>query len=267
MSFVVEQFEGRDLVREQVVVEVRYRAGYTYLDRCGELINRLLENNEDWMPDPKQPNPQGAKLISCKNSAQLSVGTQSVWLQLHIPKEGKTIGHDEFGFFVAQLENSFELVFDILGINDFSRLGFRQWFCIRFESSKNSQTWMESLGWHSLSQGFNKFGECKAKGFSAIFEGGGCDYRVSFNGVERPATVDLGTELISINTRQLDKDQGKAFLSKARQDARLQRSESFACMIDVDAFQKDPELPPSYIGEFLKNQYKEVVEKLRKAKQ
>ncbi len=62
---------GKDDILHKVVFEVRYRYGYTYLDRCGKTINVIMKEAPEWVVKAEQVNTQGVTLVSLANQCSL----------------------------------------------------------------------------------------------------------------------------------------------------------------------------------------------------
>src|SRR5262245_52552735 len=62
---------GKPLIIHKVVFELRYRFGYTYLDRCGRTINAIMRESPEWIP-VDQVSPQNTPLISLVNKCMFN---------------------------------------------------------------------------------------------------------------------------------------------------------------------------------------------------
>ena len=80
----------------------------------------------------------------------------------------------------------------------------------------------------------------KNTNFAAIIEGKDRDFRVTLNGVENLAHVDLGSEIMNIRTSLLSKDQGRILREQMKVRRRMLVNPGFAAAIDVDSFQDYP---------------------------
>ena len=65
-------------------------------------------------------------------------------------------------------------------------------------------------------------------------------YRISLNPVERQAQLDLGSEILSVRSSALSKEQNKVLIKQIQAKRRLLASPGHAAMIDVDASLEDP---------------------------
>jgi hypothetical protein len=236
---------GREAILEKVVFELRYRHGFTYLDKCGRLINELTGAHAEWTIDPGNPNPQGASLISLANSCVLNMGTKKMDLALEIPVGGEGLTDESMAQFADQVDHSTIILCDILGLKEFDRIGCRLWYIFPGESQSSSEEWLCSLKCYAVSEkAIQAFGGTKeAVGVSIIIGGDDRNYRVAFNGVERAVSVDLGKAILNVRAKDLSSGQQKLLHDQQRTKARIMRTPTYPAMIDVDAYVEDPEMP------------------------
>lgn len=108
-------FNFDDLVLEQLILELRFKNGYLYLDNCGktwrEIIDRYPSVKED------KVNVQEAKLFIPEEELSLKFSNHIFNLTQNYPANLNTIS--EFG------DLSYEIVMRNLGIDAFSRVGNR----------------------------------------------------------------------------------------------------------------------------------------------
>jgi hypothetical protein len=218
-----------------VVFELRYRFGYTYLDRCGRAINAITRESPEWIPID-QASPQNTPLISLINRCVFNFSSIKMDFALERLLDSEIEDRD-VEHFKGQVDLISRIVIDQLGLSEFSRIGLRAWYVFRCPSKEESESWLRNLGLYTVSPDLQSaFGaELESIGLAVVIKGDDRMFRVSFNGVEQVAQVDRGAEFIAVNPRQLSKDQDKILKKQV-----LQRSSQFAAMIDIDTYLDDP---------------------------
>ena len=261
----VRLLKGKEPIFQKIVFELRYRQGFSYLDKCGRMINAITENHPEWTLDPGKPNPQNAALISLSNSCVLHVGTRKLDLSLEIPAGGDTLEDDGLDEYADQVENTTAIIIDQLGLNEYDRIGCRVWYIFPCETQEESESWLNSLGCYSVSNNLvSAFGDSvEAAGLSVIVNGEDRDYRIAFNGVQRAAELDLGDAVLNVRPRDLDKKQQELLKHQEKTKARMRRAPSFPAMIDIDAYVEEPQSPePKH---FVTSTHGDILDRLRSA--
>jgi hypothetical protein len=261
----VRLIKGKEAILDKIVFELRYQRGFTYLDRCGRMLNALIDDHPEWTVDPNHPNPQSASLISLANSCVLSMGTRKMDLALEIPIGGESLAEDSIVVFADQVDHAASVVMDQLGLDKFDRIGCRLWYVFPAESKEESEEWLQSLGCYSVSQTLIRAfgGAMEALGVAVVISSHDRKYRISFNGVERTATLDLGNAVLNIRIKDLPSGQQELLREQERTKARVRRTPDFPAMIDIDAYVENPEAPDAKA--FVKSTYDESLEYLRRA--
>lgn len=262
---VTKLLNGKEPILQKIVFELRYRRGFSYLDKCGRTINAIIDDFPEWTTDPGNPNPQAASLISLANSCVLSIGTKKLDLSLEIPVGGESLAQDGVEKFADQADHSTAIVVDQLGLDQFDRIGCRLWYIFPCESQEESENWLTSLDCYSVNASLvEAFGSStEALGVSIVITGEDRTYRVAFNGVQRTATVDLGRGILNVRVRDLDSDQQEMLRKQELTKARVRRASEFPAMVDVDAYVENPESPNP--RDFVLSTYAEALQRLRKA--
>lgn len=262
---VTKLLKGKEPILQKIVFELRYRRGFSYLDKCGRTINAIMDDYPEWTTDPANPNPQAASLISLANSCILSIGTKKLDLSLEMPVEGEPLTQEGVEEFADQVDHSTAIVTDQLGLDEFDRIGCRLWYIFPCESQEDSENWLASLECYSvepkLVEAFG--GATEALGVAVVITGDDRTYRVAFNGVQRTVTVDLGKGILNVRVRDLAADQQQMLKEQERTKARIRRAPEFPAMIDIDAYVENPESPDA--RHFVSSTHVEALERLRKA--
>lgn len=249
---------GKPSALHKVVFELRYRFGYTYLDRCGRTINAIMRESPEWVPTD-QTSPQNTPLISFINKSVFNFSSQNLNFAIEQPFDSEIEDRD-IAHFKSQVGLVSRIVIDQLGLSEFIRIGFRAWYVFRCQTKQESEQWLRGLGLYSIPESLSAaFGdEIESVGLAAIIKGSDRKFRISFNGVENLAQIDRGSEIISVRSSILSKDQDKA-LKKHLQS----RTTQFAAMIDIDAFQDDPLQPDP--GDFVETSLAQFLNRLSSA--
>jgi len=79
------ELAGKSSILQKIVFELRYRYGYTYLDKCGRVINLIQREIPEWVPQADQVNPQNAPLVSLTNACLFNFSSHSLSFSLEKP--------------------------------------------------------------------------------------------------------------------------------------------------------------------------------------
>lgn len=234
----------RQSICHKVVYEVRYKYGFTYLDRCGSTVNEILKIDPEWILSETGPNPQNAPLVSLRNGTRFNFSTLKYDFSLE-----QTLGADkdleekDINEFIGQVDKISSVVNERLSLNEFSRAGFRIWYVFSSKTKEDSEKWISQLlkdvpVKKSLAKVFN--GVIEAENYVTLIASQDRKFRISINGVERHAQVDLGDSILGIRASQLSKDQKKFLQDQLKVKKRVAKNPTFAAMIDVDSFVEMP---------------------------
>ena len=134
---------GKSGVLTKVVLEVRYRDGYIFLDRCGRTINQILQNYPEWLP--KGADPQSAGLVSMENGCILTFSSLQYIFLLEKPLGDNPLTKDSIHGFVEQLEAIVPILHDQLALKSFARIGCRAWYLFEADSKEDAEKWVVTL--------------------------------------------------------------------------------------------------------------------------
>ena len=242
---------GKEAILHKIVFELRYHYGMTYLDRCGRTVNAIMRDHPEWTLLSDHPNPQDAPLVSLANSAVFHFSGRKIDLSLERPIGEDPLSIDDVERFSGQVDALAASVIDQLGLEEFSRIGFRAWFVFSCHSKEEAEQWLQSLGCYSTSEGLAVAfaGEVEATNFAVVIAGDDRKFRIAFNGVERQAQLDIGQGILNVRVRDLHEKQKKVLVEQQKIKARMLRSPEHAAMVDVDAYQEDPAIvePRSFV--------------------
>jgi hypothetical protein len=233
--------KGKPSILQKLVFELRYRSGFTYLDKCGRTLNAIMRFQPEWVPS-NQPNPESTNLVSINSGCRFSFSYSSLIFSLEKPIGGDSLAQNEVRGFIEQVEFVSQIVIDQLGLDDFSRIGFRVWYLFNCRSKEEAEQWLQDLGFYSITEQTNEAfpGTLEATNFTAIIVGADRKFRIALNGVENQAQMDIGQEILNVRASSLSKDQKKVLQQQEKVKHRMLVNPSYAAMIDVDAFQEEP---------------------------
>ncbi|HHT9120178.1 MAG TPA: hypothetical protein ACFYD3_06515 [Candidatus Hypogeohydataceae bacterium YC41] len=236
--------KGKSSICNKVVYEVRYKYGFTYLDRCGSTVNEIMKSASEWILSESSPNPQNAPLVSLRNGTRLNFSALKYDFSLEQPLgSDKDLEEEDTNEFTKQVDFVSSILNERLNLKDFTRVGFRIWYLFASPTKEDSERWISELLKempvdNSIATAFD--GTIEAKNYIAIIAAKDRKFRISINGVERYAQVDLGENILGLRASQLSRDQNKFLLDQLKAKKRIAKNPAFAAMIDVDSFVEMP---------------------------
>jgi len=234
---------GKQPLLQRVVFEVRYYFGYNYLDNCGRCLNMIMRDHPEWfMRDGASPS--SAPLVSLRNSACLNFSSTKYDLSIERVPGEEPVSEDDMLEFVCQSDCIHDIISTHLGLAEFARVGFRAWYLFGCDSEGEAERWLRELGCYTISPrllgAFD--GTLEDIGVSALIAGQDRKYRIAFHGVQRTAQIDFGQGLLTLQPRYMHNGQRKALLEREKRKKRMKQNPDFAAMIDIDAYQQNPEV-------------------------
>lgn len=246
----------------KVVYEVRYKYGFTYLDRCGSTVNEIMNStDEEWEFYGSDPNPQNAPLISLRNGTRFNFSALKYDFALE-QTEGadKDIEKQDIVGFIEQVDLVSSIVNEKLSLKDFSRVGFRIWYLFATRTREESEAWISQLLKtsdidNSIAEALN--GNVEAKSHVVVVKSEDRKFRISITGVESQARLNLAGGMVSIRKSKLSSGQDK-YLKK--QLKRAAKNPEFAVMFDIDSFVEFPK--DIEARDFIAESLKQIEEKV-----
>jgi hypothetical protein len=248
----------------KVAFELRYRHGYTFLDRCGRTINEIQEYYPDWVVG--QAGPQSGGLLNVQSGAKFNFSNAKLDLGIDQSPRGDAINEGKLTVFSKEAEELTAIVIDQLGLSEFSRIGCRAWYLFAAESMEGAYEFLRSLEIYPVSKKLIDAlsGEELGASHAAIISGKDRMFRVGLDAAERAIEVDLGDAVANIPIHSLpSKDRRDALVRQERLRAQGKRNPLYAAVIDVDAYREEP--PPKLEArEFIESSLATVEELLQR---
>ncbi len=236
---------GKPSLLHKVVFELRYRHGFTYLDRCGKTLNAIMKSSPEWILRSDQVGPNNAPLVSTENQCTFSFSSQKLDFSIEQSPRNELTKTD-IEKFAEQVGLVSTLVIDQLSLKEFSRIGLRVWHMFPCNDKAESEKFLTDLPAFAISSDLiTAFGgSVTSVGVAVVISGDDRDYRVGFSCVERLALIDLGSELLSIRKTGLSPEQQRSLSRQGSSEPnRVYSQPAFAAMIDIDSSREEPEWP------------------------
>jgi hypothetical protein len=253
---------GKPSILHKLIFELRYRHGYTYLDRCGKTINAIMSSHPEWMPRSEHVSPQNAPMVSAVNQSVFNFSSKKLDFSLE-QSIRSGISAAEVESFCSQVDQLSTIVITQLSLKEFERIGLRSWYIFPCTDKDEAEKWLTDLGAFQIAPELGAIfgGEIRDVAVATVVSGTDRDYRIGFNSVEKLALIDLGSEVMAVRTSALSRDQGRAFAHhQKREPNRVIAMPAFAAMIDIDAYQEAPKWPDP--GDFVRTSLNEARRRL-----
>jgi hypothetical protein len=258
----VRLISGKEPLLRQLIFEVRYRGGFTYLDKCGRILNLISRDYPEWVIG-NEITPQSAPLYSMVNGCRFNFSATRFDFNLD-----KTVGDpitDEVQQFIDQVGTLSQVIINELALKDFIRMGVRGFYFFPCDSKDESEKWLRDLAIYTVSPRVTSaFGDqIEGGSFGVVVSGSECRYRIAANGVEISAQMNVGTEILSVRASTLKEDRLKHLVKQREVERQLRINPGFAAVIDIDAFHEDP--PSIDPRDFARRNLDTFLDKLRRA--
>jgi hypothetical protein len=230
---------GKSPVLLKVVFELKYRQGYTYLDRCGRTINTIQEYHPDWVVAGGQPTLQSGSMLNVETGTKFNFSA----LALDRPMRKGELDAAALATFAQEAEDITGIVIDQLGLAQFSRIGCRAWYLFPTDSEAEAKAFLQGLNLFHVSPPLVAAfgGELEHASASVTFVGADRKYKVSFDVVERTIEIDLGEAVVNVPIHTLpSKERHAALVAQGKAASRRKSHPPNAAMIDIDASREDP---------------------------
>lgn len=250
---------------EQVVFQLRYGQGYSYLDRCGRILNEIEKNYPEWVVS-NSISPQGSALLSISNGCQLNFSSTSIDLSLRRDVNDDPITEQNISDLHKQIDEMTTFICDRLDVSQVLRIGFRMIFSIPMGSKETAASGVKAKNIWKMGESFlnDVGGTTTSEAMTIEFDLGESSYRLGIHPMERTENVKLGNRKHSLRMADLpNRQRSKLEYSRdvakvARLDQNEQWNVPHFVRIDIDGFVQDPESIDAV--DFSKKTYKTMVE-------
>jgi hypothetical protein len=270
MSLLIKK---KPAIVHKIVFELRYRFGFTYLDRCGRTVNTIMREYPDWTLGSSSPNPQNAPLVNISDSCRFTFNAYKLDLALEKAFGKASLEEEHLVRFAQHVEELTAITRDQLSLEEFSRIGCRLWFLFPFDVQGDAEQWLMSLNCYSFAKSINEAFEGTVVATSATVTVAGTDrkFRIAFGTYERTLELDIGDQVLNIPPHLLpsEKQRGQlserqqAVLEQQKRKKLLEQNPRFGVMIDVDSSQEDPDVVKP--RDFVDSSVKQALNRLRQA--
>ncbi len=227
---------AKTLILPKIVFEVRYKQGYRYLDRCGEMMIEIENKLKNW-------SAREATIIGCQMENQtekMIFNCSSVKLDL-AQYDKKNL---DFSSFFNNAVATFDIVSKNLGIREFVRFGLRYWFFYPVASMEEGRKILSANKFFNISTDIEKiFGKpMKDRSFVVILDKDNFGHRISLNLVHKEG-VDLekpADAFLTTAPHKLPKGQKEALLAQLDKKKRDEERPDVAILVDIDNYKDSP---------------------------
>lgn len=245
-------------VLHKFIYELRYDYGYSYLDRCGATINDILKTNPGWFVDninhqSGRMSLDGKQVIFNFNSDKLDLSQQQS------EKIQRLLDIEEFSEIANKMTNK---VVDRLGLEQFSRIGFRVLRLFRMDSPEESKAKVKSLNILSIGN-VEKLIDCKVEevSFSSTIKSTNGNARISVSNLEQNIKIDPATlKALNISSKEVSsldsKERKPALIRQLKLKKALEYCPLYSILVDIDIFIEEPPYSELKIKEFILNSFK-----------
>ena len=259
----IQTIKGREPLLRQLIFELRYRHGFSYLDRCGRILNKIAEQHQDWLIG-NEINPQNAALYNVESGSRFTFSPTRLDLALD-RQAGEPISEDDASQFVKEVGEMTALIIDELSLAEFVRIGVRALYYFQGSSRADTEDWLQKLEVFQVNPKLMKAfsGGLDAAGVSVVLTGGEYRYRLAFNGVEIAAQWQVGNEVLNFKPSSLPTNQQQRMVEMLAAKRKVEMNTGYAAIIDVDAYHDNP--PRVKPEEFVADNLDAFLSKIREA--
>jgi hypothetical protein len=229
---------AKSLILPKIVFEVRYKQGYRYLDRCGEMMIEIENKLKNW-------SAREATITGCQmenQSEKMIFNCSSVKLDL-AQYDNKTL---DTASFLTCSTAMVDIVSKNLGIKDYVRFGLRYWFFYPIDSMKTGRKILSTNKFLNVSSEvesmFNK--KIKDRSFVVILEEEGFGHRIALSLVHKEG-VDVEKEpeaFLTTAPHKLPKGQKEALLAQIEKRKLQAERPDVAILLDIDNYRMNPKM-------------------------
>lgn len=227
---------AKTLLLPKIVFEVRYKQGYRYLDRCGEMMIEIENKLKNW-------NAVEATITGCQmenKTEKMIFNCSSVKLDL-AQYDKKDL---KLSSFFDSAVATFGIVSKNLGIREFVRFGLRYWFFYPVASMEEGRKMLSANKFFNINTGIEEmFGKpVKDRSFVVIVDKNNFGHRISLNLVHKEG-IDLekpADAFLTTTPHKLPKGQKEALLAQLEKKKRDSERPDVAILVDIDNYKDSP---------------------------
>ncbi len=235
------------VIPRKLVFALRYDYGFSFLDRCGSTINDILRQHPDWQVPAV--NPQGCALRDPDTEATLHFSSQKLDFSQEVSNSVTTLMPvDDFAQLAKDLTAT---IVDRLDLTAFTRIGFRVWHLIPYDSLDRAKEAVKALALVNVER-MKEIGIEAADEVTSIMvaERETCMTRIAVSAVELSALPGRETlEIAKIRAHTLHlspeqkADRKQALVDSYKAKKIIENLPQFAVCVDTDHFLRWPPYP------------------------
>lgn len=251
---------GKNLILQKLIFEVRYDFGYAYLDKCGRIINAITREFPEWRVNSIDLGK--ANLANLLTNCSLAFSSQKLDFSLEQQPGGESLSLSNLDELAIQADIITNILIEQLGLKEFTRMGFRSFHWYPCKSKGEALAWIKNLHLYSVSETLGKaFGaQSEAESLIVIIPGEERKYRIELSVIERAIQLDMGQDVLKISAKSLHQNQKQHLLKQLIAQKKIQENPDFAASIDLDVFQEFPLIVAP--GDFIQTSYAESTKRL-----
>lgn len=256
---------GKQAFLNRLVLEVRFKNGYLYLDKCGRTVNTIQREQVGWLAIDGQ-SPKGSSMVDAESKARFNLSSQKYDLSLDGGDSDGRITDEQVERFTNQAEELHRIVEDLLELKEYMRLGFRAWYLFGAATEDEAVQMVGELTGMPTPTRLLEAYQAKVSDITHSFTLA-CDdrnCRLGFTRVERSADFDLGAVTATIDPRRFPKHSRERLLaSLKKRKVEREAFPEFGAMVDFDFYVDDPE--EIRVDRFIVESFERMLPQLRKA--
>lgn len=247
----IHPIAGKEPIRKHATCGIEYFHGELYFDRMGRVARMLAKAARGWVGDLAVSNGQ-SQLLNPQHNLQLAVSPGAAVISSTTDDEPREIEDDAINRLAEEAEFAFAIIVDEFELAQFHRVGYREHFAFACESIEETQRWQNDLGLlPAPASMLDAFGKLYATSWAAVFESEECRYRIELKGIERNASVPIGSANLEFKYSRAKHLNRKEYLDLMKSKRSRQLDPYYAAVLDIEAFLWDSQDSDFGIREFV----------------
>ncbi|MBU1863723.1 MAG: hypothetical protein KKH94_08690 [Candidatus Omnitrophica bacterium] len=174
-----------DLILEKIVLELRYKLGYAYLDKCGAILNELITRFPQLMIEGV--NPQASALRAKGSGLTIDFNSDRILIVEDFIKKRNE--------FIDIASSAVNIISERIQVQSFTRVGNRFFFVHPYKTLKEANEQLKTWGFlHFDEKKYSKFGQTlqfKKAGFHLYLEDDNVGRSIRIQPLERTVDYEL----------------------------------------------------------------------------